>query len=174
MWEVRTFLRDVVQNPSLMNDEHRANYGRDLIERGRMILQGKYRPYFQNFFDTAKLILTNIKNDSSRQDFTSKLQKLGGTFALDAQGRPDLFIIQESLMQMKSILIPVLSRSLANLPIPRIEGSNPKYDFAVDGLMLHVGDLLPNLINVSTKTDTVLDVQKLSSQKRSTKIVMEL
>lgn len=102
------------------------------------------------------------------------MRKLGADFAFDDQGRPDLFVIQQSLSQMKGILVPVITKQLANLPIPKIEGSNPKYDFSVDGMILHVGDLLPEFVNFQTKTDTRMNVQRLATQKNSTRVVMEM
>jgi len=144
------------------------------MDQGRYLFQGKHRPLFDAVFDQLRLIFTNIKNDASRQDFSNKLAKLGADFAFDEQGRPDLFVIQESLSQMRGILVPVLSKQLANLPIPKIEGSNNKYDFSIDGMILNVGDLLPEFVNFRTKTDTRMSVQRLATQKNSTKIVMEV
>jgi hypothetical protein len=172
--DFKVYTLETIQNPQLLNDESRVGFGRALIERGRILFQGKYKMKFHDVFDQARIILINIKNDALTQDFVNKLQKFGADFAFDSNGRPDLFVMQESLHQMKGILMPLISLHLSNLPIPKIEGSNPKYDFSIDGLILHVNDLLPEFVNIKTKTDTNLAVQSLSTQKNSTKIVMEV
>lgn len=172
--QFRQFIMDTIRNPTALNDPSRTAYGRQLLDQARYLFQGKHRSHFSDVFDQLRVILMNIKNDSVSQDFSAKLQKFGADFAFDASGKPDLFVIQESLGQMRQILIPVLSRQLNNLPIPRVEGSNPKYDFAVEGLLLSVGDLLPEFVNFRTKSDTRMSVQRLGAQKSSVKVVMEV
>jgi len=172
--QLRVYITEVTRNPNTLQNQQQSEYGRQLFHQAQYLFQGKYRPNFNDIFDQLRLIFNNIKNDSVRQDFSTKLHKLGADFAFDEQGRPDLFVIQESLSQMRTILVPVLTKQLANLPIPKIEGSNAKYDFSIDGMILHVGDLLPEFVNFRTKTDTRMSVQRLQTQKNTTKIVMEV
>jgi hypothetical protein len=63
---------------------------------------------------------------------------------------------------------------LENLPIPKIEGSNTKYDFSIEGLILHVNELMPDFVHLKTKTDTTMNVHKLATEKSSTKVIMEV
>jgi len=171
---LRQYITEVTRNPNSLQNQQQVEYGKQLFNQTQYLFQGKYKPNFDDIFGQLRLILNNIKNDSVRQDFSTKLHKLGADFAFDEQGRPDLFVIQESLSQMRTILVPVLTKQLANLPIPKIEGSNAKYDFSIDGMILHVGDLLPEFINFRTKTDSRMSVQRLQTQKNTTKIVMEV
>jgi len=41
-------------------------------------------------------------------------------------------------------------------------------------MILHIGDLLPEFVNFRTKTDTRMSVQRLATQKNTTKLVMEV
>eukprot|EP01114_Cavostelium_apophysatum_P013898 TRINITY_DN346_c0_g1_i1.p1 TRINITY_DN346_c0_g1~~TRINITY_DN346_c0_g1_i1.p1 ORF type:complete len:702 (-),score=211.55 TRINITY_DN346_c0_g1_i1:100-2205(-) len=176
MWfrEFRTYVLDVLKNPQMLNQPNQKQHGQQILDQGRYLFQGKYRSNFTDVFDQLRLVLTNIKNDSATQDFTTKMQKFGADLAFDASGKPDLFVIQESLGQMRAILVPLLSKSFTNVPIPKIEGSNLKYDFSVEGLLLNVGDLLPEFINFRTKSDTQMSVNRLHSQKNSVKVVAEI
>jgi len=168
---LRQYMLEVTRNPQLLQNDAEIRRGRMLMDEAQYLFRGKYRPQFNDIFEQTRMILLNIQNDTARQDFSAKLHKLGADFAFDDQGRPDLFVIQESLSQMRTILIPFLTRQLAHLPIPKIEGANPKYDFSIDGMILHVADLLPQFVNIQTKTDTRMNVQRLATQKNSTKIM---
>jgi len=145
------------------------------LERGRDLFNNdKYSRDVNRWFDSGRHLLDRIKNDSTTNEFVSKVQKLFADFALDSQGRPDLYSLQDSLNQLRLILIPVLSKQLASMPIPKVEGSNENYDFALENVTVYVSDFIPEMVHLRTKSDTKLDVTKLEASKQELKVVLDI
>jgi len=175
MNDFRSFVDESLKNPeSLKSDSRRDEFNR-LLDRGSALLRSeKYNRNFQELLDASRICLDKIQNDSTTQNFMDKLGRWAQDFALDSQGRPDLFVIQESISELRKMVIPVLSKQLATIPIPRIEGSNDNYHYALENLTFYVNDFLPEYIQLQTKTDTIVDVQNLEAPKNELKVILNV
>jgi len=175
MNDFRCFVDESLKNPeSLKSDSRREEFNR-LLDRGSALLRSeKYNRNFQELLDSSRLCLDKIQNDSTTQNFVEKLGNWAQDFALDSQGRPDLFVIQESISELRKMVIPVLSKQLATIPVPRIEGSNDSYHYALENLTFYVNDFIPEYIQLQTKSDTVVDVQNLETPKNELKVMLNI
>jgi hypothetical protein len=93
---------------------------------------------------------------------------------LDAQGRPDLNVMQDSLSQIKNLVYPLLSKQLSNMTIARIAGSNETYDWSVENLLISIPDLIPEYFELRTKNLLQVNLKELETEKNNTKVTMEI
>jgi hypothetical protein len=102
-----------------------------------------------------------FRNDPYAIDFSNKLGKLIQDFALNSDERPDLFVITDSISQLKFILITLLKEQLANIPIDRIEITSPKFDAVLEDLTFSAADIAPDWIKFSMKNEVQMGLQYL-------------
>jgi len=76
--------------------------------------------------------------------------------------------------QLKAVLIPVISRNLERVPIPRLAGSNQKYDIALENLVLNGSALIPATIDLKLKSKVEMDMSKLSRNAQRTIVSLEV
>jgi len=173
--DLTNFIMDAMDHPENMNVDSKTKQGHELIERGRTLIQSpRYSSKFDQMFDNAHFLIIKIKNDETTVDFKEKLKKWGQDFALDNKGRPDLYVIQESLVQLKEMAYPILREKLGHLKIAHIEGSTEKVDYSITDLTVSVPDLLPKFFELQTKTDLQVDFDDLSSRSGYVKASLDL
>jgi len=173
--DLTVFIMDAMDHPENLNLEVKTKQGQLLIERGRFLIQSeRYRSRFDQMFDNAQFLMIKIKNDETTVGFKQSLKKWGEHFALDNQGRPDLYVIQESLSQLKNLAYPILREKLGHLRIARIEGTTDKVDYSIEDLTVSVPDLLPKYFELQTKTDLQVDFEDLSSRSGYVKASLDL
>jgi hypothetical protein len=171
----KQFISDALENPDNLTSESKKKEARELADRSWNLFQKeKFRYQTQKVFDAARAIIECIQKDSSVQDLTARLQKLGKDFGADSQGKPDLLVIQDSLMQMKNVLIPVITKQFENVSIPKIEGSSDTYDFCIENLTFAAGDLLPEKFQLKTKGDLEVNIKKIGAEKVKSKILLSI
>jgi len=175
MSDFRSFLDDALKNPdSLKSDAKREEFN-GLLDRGSSLMRSdKYNQRFQDLFESSRIVLDKIQNDSTTQNFLDKIGQFAQHFALDSQGRPDLFVIQESIGELRKMVIPILSKQLSTIPIPRVEGSDDNYHYALENLTFYVADFIPEYVQLQTKTDTVVDVHNLETPKNELKVILNI
>lgn len=161
-YELRSFLELVWDNPDSVTQEQFKTRSRELTQRGRQILQkDKWNEEFNLLVDRFNVLLENIKNDSTTNQFADKLKKFGTDFAFNKQGYPDLYVMEDSVIQIKNLLIPLLKEQLANINIGRIEFSNETYDVKLEDIGFS-GSFLPEHIDFSLRNDSHLNTKDSS------------
>jgi len=173
--DFQAFCNKLSDEPELLSEEYTQRELNDFIDRGRKFLgRRKFRDEWNNSINSFQRVLENIKNDEASKDFVSKLQRFASDFAFDSQGRPDLFVIQHSLSQIREMLFPLLRQELTALQVPRIESSDEKYDVVVRDLNLVLGDILPEFFELKTKNLLKVEVRKFETDKTKTKILLRI
>jgi len=66
---------------------------------------------------------------------------------------------------MKSILIPVVSEYLKDIPIAKIEILCPSYDLRIENILFNGAELIPSHIHLKMKSDYDVNINKLSSEE---------
>jgi hypothetical protein len=82
----------------------------------------------------------------------------------DSQGRPSLYVTQESLAQFKKLLLPILQEGLANIPLPSISGSNDTYDWRLENIVFDSRGLLPERFHLRFVSDLDLDSHSVENK----------
>jgi len=171
--DLQTFFEDAMTHPDTLDSEELKRRGNELIDRiWNLVNSRKYKMKFGMVFDSIRILITSIQYDSSTQDLSEKFKKLGMDFFMDQKGVPDLFVLQDSITQMKHLLVPLLIKQLENVPVPKIEGSTDTMEFCIENLAFSAGELLPEKFHVKTKGDLLLNLQKLEADKLLTKIYL--
>jgi len=136
--------------------KERAN---ELLSRGRSILEDdKWKDQFNAVWEQFKVLLDRVRNDSTTNQFGDQLKKLGHDLAFNEKGYPDLFVMEDSLIQIKNLLIPLFKEQLAKVNIAKIEFSNDKYDVQISDIGFS-GSFLPEHIDFRMRNDSHLDTK---------------
>jgi len=132
---------------------------KELLSRGRRILEDeKWKDQFSDVWEQFKVLIDSIRNDSTTNQFTDQLKKLGYDLAFNEKGYPDLFVMEDSLIQIKNMLIPLFTEQLGKMNIAKIEFSNEKYDAQISDISLS-GSFLPEHIDFRMRNESHLDTK---------------
>jgi ElaB/YqjD/DUF883 family membrane-anchored ribosome-binding protein len=148
---VKNYIQFSIQNPTQLTDEYRTQQGRMLLDEARGIFnmeKSMHRDNFNLLFNLATNILNSIKNDSDTRALTQSVGNLTKSMLFDQQGRPDFFVAQESMDQLKRMIVPLLQKQLERIPLPMIEGSTEKYDYRIENLVMNGRDIVPDFFDL--------------------------
>jgi len=158
-FDLKQYLLKLVQNPEEVTDEYRKRQAKDFVDRGKQLFrseQNKYQDRFQELFNLTGDLLSQIRDDPDAQRFAHSVGQLAKDFFTDEEGKPDIFVTQESVQQLRDLLIPVVQKQLEQVPLPMIEGTTDKYDWKLDNLTLYGRDILPDTFDLKMTNNVVL------------------
>jgi len=124
-------------------------------------------------FCACKLGLDNIQKD----EFVSELCKHAGLVTsdltcVDQDGRSH--IDMDMLGKLRSVIVPILSETFKNIPIPRIEDSNKSRDFWVDNIFLSGYEVMPINVRFQIESESNLNLREVETKYSSTKMIITL
>eukprot|EP01114_Cavostelium_apophysatum_P002208 TRINITY_DN1192_c0_g1_i3.p1 TRINITY_DN1192_c0_g1~~TRINITY_DN1192_c0_g1_i3.p1 ORF type:complete len:1332 (-),score=661.94 TRINITY_DN1192_c0_g1_i3:39-4034(-) len=173
--DLRSFMSAAITDPSSLKDKAVAQEGGELLERGRNLVQSKkWTAKFNETVDYGRNMIHNIATDSLANDFASKLRKFGEHLVLDEQGRPDLYVIQDSLSQLRQFIFPLVARNLSSFSIDRVLGETEDYHWSIENLVVSITDLMPESFELLTKNRLAVNVKDFGAQKNITKVVLDV
>lgn len=150
------------------------HHSRDLVTRGRTLInEMKYEQDVQVFLDRGDEILSNIRND----ELLLLLRERAGIVAQDLVYTDDKGVShldREVLDNMRRVIIPVIAEAIKYIPIPRIEDSNSKREYAVDNIVVCGYDIVPENISVRLEYDSDMSIRELETQTSGTKLVITI
>jgi len=151
-------------NPKIVNDESFKKQFEALFSKSRALTNDpKHNELFNNVLRDASQCIQNIKEDQTTNDLTSAIRRFASDVALDNSGHVSIGTIQDSLVQLKNLLVPVIAKQLEHIPIARIDGSTPKWDFAIEGIVFSAYDVLPDYLKLYFQTQINLDLKQAST-----------
>lgn len=171
--QFRQYVLESIENPKKLKTDESNNTTQYLIEKGQEFLGGKYKLYFQDLITFIRSMLSNMKQDAATNDLSSKIRKLGADFVFNSTGKLDLLVIQDSVEQIKSVIVPVLTKALSQLVVPKVTGANAKYKYSLDGIVLHIEDLLPHYLDLSARIGTRMNINQLTT-RNNIKLKLEI
>jgi len=127
----------------------------------------------QDFMDSGEAMLLNIKND----EILSELYRRAGILAedliyTDENGNQQLDTVV--LGNIRNVLVPALADALKYIPIPKIQDSNAKREYAVDNIVLCGYDIVPENISVKMESDNNFNVRKIEGQHNESRLVISI
>jgi hypothetical protein len=169
--QIRVFSSEAIRNPQILDYSQKQLEGRLLIYQGIDLLHSEEWLFrFRQINDDLKMLLDNIRNDAVASDFTQKMQKFLKDFSFNPQGRPDLWVIDESLHQLRLILIPMLRAHLENIPIDKIELISKKYNVILEDLVFSGADILPDNLELKLRNKMKLNLQEAEKDVQTHKL----
>jgi hypothetical protein len=134
----------------------------------------RYEKLFKEIFDKLSALLESIKDDQLTNELGASIKKFATDIALDSNGKVSFGGIQDSLVQLKNLLVPVIARQLTSIPIARIDGKTEKYDFAAENVVLSAYDILPDYLKLYFQTMVNIDLKEASTDKAKAFLRLEL
>lgn len=169
--DLKEFILDGVYNPESLNTEKKKQQAKELLERARKLSEKPdYHRKINKLNDRARILINNIREDEQTRKFQRNLEKFMRDFALDSHGRPDLWVIDHSLHQLKNILLPVIKEYLEHIPVDSIEISNPRMDVKIENLVFSGANLLPEHMEFKIKSDTEITTKEMAVDYSRTKL----
>jgi len=160
--DFRCFVTDALDNPDEYDADLFKKKSQELLQRGKEILEkDEWSDRFEEVWNEFNVLLENIKNDSTTNEFGDKLKKLAKDFAFNSKGMPDIFVMEDSLIQIKNMLIPLFKEQLAKINIARIDFVNDTYDARIEDIGFS-GSFLPEHIDFRMRNDSHLDTSDSS------------
>jgi len=117
------------------------------VEENFFKKKDQWKNYFDSLRDQAQLLIDNLLKDTTTQDWTSKLEKFGRDLIFNDRGIPDIFVLEDSVYQMKNLIVPLFKKTLENIPVKRIDVSTDTYDVRVDDILVDATTFLPEHID---------------------------
>jgi hypothetical protein len=77
-------------------------------------------------------------------------------------------------MKLQSSLLPALAESLKYIPLPRIESSDAKREFALDNIVICAYDILPDNLRFRVEADSEIGLRELTSKGSGTRLIVTL
>jgi len=146
----------LLDHPDLSSTEVK-NETNELFKRGRELLnKEKWTDQFNALSCSYYCVLENIRKDETTQEFGERIKKFTQDLFLNRQGYPDLFVMEDSLVQMKNLLIPLFKEQLEQIKIGKAEFHNETYDVKIEDISFG-GTFLPEHIDLHILNDTHLD-----------------
>jgi len=175
-YDFRSMVKEFTSQPNKLKDEQLVKDRiSTLVDRWYSLYskeQNKYGDRFNRLYND----FVNMMQYGSQQTFgiQDKLYLLATDLVTDNQGRPDLYVTQDSIIQLKNIMVPLFQDKLANIPIPVIEGSNDTYDFRFEDLLMDGRHFLPDHFHFRVVTDLNLSTISDMENRFSTRINLDL
>jgi len=98
------------------------------------------------------------------------MEQFARDFAFNEDGKPDLWVIDDSLHQLRLMLVPMLRSHLENIPIDRIEMTSHKFDVVVEDLVFSGADVLPDHLELKIKNKMRVNLQEAEHDKTTHKL----
>lgn len=163
--ELREWIEDVVDSPKLLENKSYQTTIQDLFSQLRTTSrQYKYDKDFQKLSSEARMLLEEIRNDQVINDLRASGRLLLNDFTQVGPGNQRLLDLN-ALAEMKDIIAPIIIDQLENVPVPRIEGSDETYDYVIDNVVFSAKDVLPDNIQIKSKTKSKIGIQQSVSDK---------
>ncbi|KAI9830502.1 MAG: hypothetical protein M1826_004739 [Phylliscum demangeonii] len=126
----------------VMQDESTDEWHR-LYDQGQYLLRDKYRDHSNRVLDEIKYLAEQFDHDQHNKRFGQSLQKLFNDLGNDENGKPTFK--PHLIKDLTDVILPDMFESIAYVPLPRIEYSDPMMDAVVENLIIESDNLMPNV-----------------------------
>ncbi|KAI0123897.1 hypothetical protein BJ170DRAFT_101421 [Xylariales sp. AK1849] len=137
-----------------------------LYDHGNYLLRNKYRAHTDRIVDEIKFLGNQFDEDPLNKRFATSVQKLFNDLGNDANGKPTFK--PHLVKDLTEIILPSAFQSIAYVPIPRIEYSDPMLDAVVENLVLESDNFMPNVLEVASDHYFRWGRKKIASKNKNT------
>jgi hypothetical protein len=157
-----------MEHPQLL-DRKNFKHGEDLLERGKALFQSeKYNAKVRAVLEEMKNLVHRISEDTITKQLGDDMKQLVQDIMFDSEGKFSASQLRESMSQLRSMIVPILLSNLEKLPIPKISGTSPKYDYSVENLNFNVKEILPENFYYDLKSEATVKLKELNTTKGRT------
>lgn len=145
--QVDRYVRKCLQEQGYILQDNATEEFNKLQEKGEFLLRDRYRDHTNRILDEFKFFGLQFNEDPQNKRFGDAVQKLLNDLGNDENGKPAFK--PHLLKDLSTVILPGLFESVAYVPIPRIEYSDPMMDAIVENLVIESDNLMPNLFEVA-------------------------
>lgn len=146
--QVDRYVRKCLQEQGYILQDNSTEEFNKLQEKGEYLLRDRYRDHTNRVLDEFKFFGLQFNEDPQNKRFGDSVQKLLNNLGNDDNGKPAFK--PHLLKDLSNVVIPGVFESVAYVPIPRIEYSDPMMDAIVENLVVESDNLMPNLFEVAS------------------------
>jgi ElaB/YqjD/DUF883 family membrane-anchored ribosome-binding protein len=169
------YMKLVLNNPNDISSGPVIRRGQELMDKVYTFMdKTKHRDDIRRLFNHFQHCVDHLVNDKALNSFGDSITQLVSDLFTDSQGRPDIYVTKDSIVQLKELFLPVIRDKLQNIPLPRIEGSNDTYDYWIDDMKLDGTGLLPEHFHMRVVNDVKMDANESDKDKIMTKIHLNI
>jgi len=119
-------------------------------------------------------MLNNVKHDSTTKEFQSRLERFNKDFALNSMGKTDVYVLGNSVDQLRLLFVPLLKQFLENIPIDRIDILGDTYDVRLENLVFSGSDILPEFIDFRMDNKFHVDLKDTDLNISRTRLIAHI
>jgi len=169
------FASETMINPSLLNEDKYATRMDELVDRTVYWMNVPYfRTQSRAIADEIKDIFYAIRDDASLTEVQDSFAQLFRDLAQDQSGNVSVAQLTNSLPHLKNLLAPILVEQFNYIPINRVYGSTPKYDFELSNIVLSATDLVPDRFFLDVHTKAKVGLSSESADQMVTRLKLKL
>jgi hypothetical protein len=172
--DIQALFSDVFNDPHAIDDFSFVRRSEELFDRGRDLAQDdKWKSQYQGILQDSNELWESIKNDPDVQQLDEKTSQLMEKFTyVDEKGNRQFNT--DLVGQLRQYIVPLFIELLDKIPIPAVEGRNEDYDYRFDNLILSGYDIIPDHIEVHTRSEMDISLHKLETNKASSRAAIRI
>jgi len=148
--------------------DFKVNFSEERVELNKEKLD------FEKLYSEARAIVFEIRSDPVVLDFGNRLKSLGKNIVLNRQGYPDIFTMEESMIQIKNLLVELFRGALVEVPIKKIEFHNDNFDAKLSRISVAGQGFFPESVNVKFANYTNFEFHKSPTTKTVFKLAISV
>jgi len=154
----RDLLKKTIESPEKQDLDSIDRELTSILDTGKDLLK---RPQLQKDFGIVltefKGLFERLQEDDSFKVVGTDLDQLRKELLMNNDGKLDLMSLKSTLPTLKNVLIPTLTATLRNIPVPSINVDNEKMFLQLSNLSLAAKDLIPEKIRIHFTNDILFD-----------------
>ena len=144
-----TYIRRCLQEQGYVVDEISTTHWNRLYDQGNYLLREKYRSHTDRVIDEIKFLADQFDQDPQNKAFAVAVTKLFTDLGNDENGKPTFK--PHLVKDLTDVIVPSIFESIAYIPVPRIEYSDPQVDAVIENLVLESDNFMPNVLEVASE-----------------------
>lgn len=135
-----------------------------LYDHGNYLLREKYKTHTDRILDELKFFGNQFDEDVQNKQFAQSINKLFLDLGNDENGKATFK--PHLVKDLTEVIIPATFESIAYIPVPRIEYSDPQVDAVIENLVLESDNFMPNLLEIHNQNHMRFGRKKITGNQQ--------
>jgi len=145
--KVDTYIRKCLKKQGYVMEDGATDEWNEIYDRGNFLLRDRYRNHTDRIADEVKFLADQFDRDPQNKRFGESMQKLFLDLGNDENGKATFK--PHLVKDLTEVILPAAFENIRYVPIPRIEFSDPQFDFIVENLVVESDNLMPNIFEIA-------------------------
>jgi len=144
--ELNHYLKKLLKVPGYLNKDESSSYGSELIDRGRTLLQKKYKDDTDKLTKELTVYSQALYSDSVTRMLATRFRAFGRDLLFDHKNR--MKIKPQLINDFRTTFFPMIFQHIKSFAIPRFEFTDKNYDVVIENMVLTSDNFLPRQVNI--------------------------